>query len=456
MDNIIKLLGIEDEEIEITKVETIGKQKVITVETKPARHFCPSCGSRMYSRGIKRRKVRHSILQDGYELVINLNQRRWKCTAPDCGYDLAEQFKFVGKYKQTTNATEMLIVDAFRDFSATAAQIGEQFHVSDHHAIDVFERYVHMERLPLTEAISVDEVYLDMDRYCKYVLVIQDFRTGEPIDLVISRRNNITEPYFFKIPREERERVRYLVSDMYNPYIAYVDRYFPNAVPVVDSFHVTQWIIRELDNFLRQLLKTFRQRDMEREIALSEERGRPVTLPVSHEIYLLQHHRWVLLKNQSEINYSMPARKDYHYGFLMDTYKYEELFFEMHPDLQELRSLKEEYICFNSRNAGNPEKAAAELDALIQYYLSCRHEIFIRFANLLQQYRQPIINSFILFEKTGSKGPYNARLSNGPIESLNRKAKDMKRNARGFSNFEHLRNRFLFATRENAAVSFRK
>ena len=44
---------------------------------------------------------------------------------------------------------------------------------------------------------------------------------------------------------------------------------------------------------------------------------------------------------------------------------------------------------------------------------------------------------------------YNSQLSNSPIESLNRKEKDLKRLGRGFRNFEHMRNRFLFATRKN-------
>ena len=45
-----------------------------------------------------------------------------------------------------------------------------------------------------------------------------------------------------------------------------------------------------------------------------------------------------------------------------------------------------------------------------------------------------------------------ARLSNGPIESLNRITKDIKRIGRGYRNFEYIRNRFLFATRKNATV----
>ena len=47
---------------------------------------------------------------------------------------------------------------------------------------------------------------------------------------------------------------------------------------------------------------------------------------------------------------------------------------------------------------------------------------------------------------------YVGRLSNGPMEPLNRIPKDMKRHARGYGNFEHIRNRFLFSQRKNAAI----
>lgn len=79
-----------------------------------------------------------------------------------------------------------------------------------------------------------------MDNDCKYALVIHDFHTGDPIDLLRNWRTSVTEPYFVAISREERNQVKYLISDMYNPYIAYVKKYFPNAVSVVNSFHNIQ------------------------------------------------------------------------------------------------------------------------------------------------------------------------------------------------------------------------
>ena len=53
-----------------------------------------------------------------------------------------------------------------------------------------------------------------------------------------------------------------------------------------------------------------------------------------------------------------------------------------------------------------------------------------------------------MVQKYGHGKIYDSRLSNGPMESLNRKIKDLKRLGRGFRNFEHFRNRFLYATRK--------
>lgn len=453
MNRITDLLDLEDANVIISDIQIQGQTKTIILETPPATHFCPSCGFRMHSRGIKNRTITHPILQDNYSLILILKQRRWRCTNPECLYDMSDSFKFVNKQRRTTNAADMLIVDAYRNLLETSASIAKRFHVSDSHAHEVFDRYVKLDRLPLTDAISIDEVHLDMDGDCRYALVIQDFHTGDPIDLLRSRRTNVTEPYFVSIPTEERSQVKYLISDMYNPYIAYVEKYFPNAVPVVDSFHVIQWITRSIDSYIRQLIKKYRQRDREYQDKLSLEQQRPVTLPPSDEVYLLQKYRWLILVNQSNIRYRNDPRMDAHFHALMNTYDYEDALFRMDSNLRDFRDLKEKYVQFNSRNGGKPIQARAEITALVQEFKESRHEIFRDFASLLEKYEDPIINSFIMVERIGNGKIYDARLSNGPIESINRKVKDLKRLGRGFRNFEHFRNRFLYATRSSPVLN---
>lgn len=453
MNTIIELLNLEDSDIYISEIKIDGTRKFITLETHPSIHFCPKCDFRMHSRGIKQRRINHPILQDTYECILILKQRRWKCTNPLCNYSFNESFHFVDKRKRNTNATEMLIINEFKDLSMSASRIAEKFHVSDTYALQIFDKYVKLDRLPLSDIISIDEVHVDLDEYCKYALVIQDFYTGNPIDLLCSRRQNVTEPYFVSIPREERSQVKYLITDMYNPYIRYVDKYFPNAVPVVDSFHVLQWVITAIDKYIRQLIKKFKQRDRE----LYEQRWHPDIMPdhipPSREVYLLQKYRWLILSHQSNITYHSEPRMDLHFNCLMNTFDYEDALFHIDPKLQELRDLKELYVHFNTYNAGDPMSARLGLDDLIDKYLHSSNPIFIDFAKLLIRNHEYIINSFVMVERYGNGRIYNSRLSNGPIESLNRKAKDLKRLGRGYRNFEHFRTRFLYATRNNPIIN---
>lgn len=179
----------------------------------------------------------------------------------------------------------------------------------------------------------------------------------------------------------------------------------------------------------------------------------PAYIPPSREVYLLQKYRWLILSNRSNIRYYSEPRMDKHLHCLMNTYDYEDALFQIDSGLKELRDMKELYIRFNSHNEGRPMDARLELDELIDYYLHSSNPIFIDFANLLIRHHDYIINSFVMVEKYGPGGLYDSRLSNGPIESLNRKAKDLKRAGRGYRNFEHFRNRFLYSARNNPILN---
>ena len=185
---------------------------------------------------------------------------------------------------------------------------------------------------------------------------------------------------------------------------------------------------------------------------MSLEQQRPIHLPMSDEVYLLQNYRWLILANQENINYRSELHMDSHFRCYMNTFDYEEALFKIDSNLQELRDQKELYVQFNKRNEDDPLSAFLELDELISIYSTSEHEMFRQFAELLGKYKEPIINSFIMVEKASSKTG-KSRLSNGPIESLNRKIKDLKRLGRGFRNFEHFRNRFLYAARRNPELN---
>lgn len=426
---------------------------VIKLEYPPNAKFCSQCGFRMFSKGTYIRTVKHPVLQDGRQLFLKLHKHKWQCQNQQCKNFESDVFPFAETGRRVTSTTDFLIVNAFRDYNLSVAQIAKRFNVSDTYALTVFDRYVDLPRLKLSEAICFDEVNLNIEKY-KYALVIQDFLTGEPIDIVISRRNEITEPYFANIPKEERLKVKYVISDMYAPYQNYVDKYFPNAVPIVDGFHVVKLINQKLLAYMNQLRKKYKARDDK----IFEERQKNCNYKLfqreSKELYLLRTKKWLVLANQDSINYEAPPFRDWRFSnSLMYVSDYERALFELDPHLEELRNLKEKYIDFNSKYTDKLDEARLALDLLISEYRSSGYPMFEEFAESLNQYKSAIINSFISVYRTDRKGNrIKSRLSNGPMESLNRIPKDMKRNGRGYLRFSHIRNRFLFAMRNNAPI----
>lgn len=171
---------------------------------------------------------------------------------------------------------------------------------------------------------------------------------------------------------------------MYNPYLSYVKRYFPNAVSVVDSFHVMQWLIHSLDIFLRSLQKEYKARDESRKQIHYSKYGYEKRIHLSNEVYLLKKYRWLLLSNQDNLEYRLEPRYDKHFRYFINTFGYEEKFLALHPYIKDFRDLKEEYVRFNSRNAGNPLKAIEEIELLIHKFCSSEYKIFVEFGNLLR------------------------------------------------------------------------
>lgn len=448
-------LQLKDSSDLITKILPSDASTVVLQLEKPiAAKFCPFCNFRMHSKGVYERTVKHPLLQDGRLLILKLKQRKWKCTNPECGYFEKDEFSFVSKNKRVTDATDLLIVEAFKDFNLSARQIAARFHVTDTYALTTFDRYVDIPRSKLPFALCIDEVHLNILSRYKYALILQDFTTGEPIDMVVSRRHEITEPYFANIPKNERAFVKYIISDMYAPYQNYVDRYFPNALPVVDSFHVIKLITQHLNRYLAQLKRRFRERDIRDFEEKQRHYNYKLTLKESKELYLLRTKKWIILANQDSINYGAKAYRDRHFNnSYMYVADYEEEFFKMDSHLRKLRDLKEVYVRFNKRCAGNPEAARQGLDKIIEYYRASGYSMFEEIAASLSDYKGAIVNSFIMIEKLDRNGTIiTSRLSNGPMESLNRIPKDMKRHARGYSNFNHIRSRFLFAKRKDVSI----
>jgi len=455
-NQLFVLLNIPDDgTYSIDSIEEINGVKYAHISRSPSPTFCPDCGSIMHSKGIKIRTVNHPIYQDSTKLILKVHQRRWKCTS--CFLEVNESYPFLQKFKHYSSLTPLLILNAMKDLNRTAVSIAQQFNISDSEVHDLFSQYVDLNRLPLPEYMSIDEVYMDISDKELYAFVIMDFTTGQIVDIVHNRWSVTLENYFSHIPKEERLNVKGIISDAYGPYQDLCERYFPNAIQILDSFHVVKFINSKISIFINELLKKYRdkQRKLLEEKNLLTNREYE-TIKDSQEIILLRDYRWVLLKDIDNINYSYKRYYHKKLGMYLDTYQVEKMFFDIDERLKKIRDLKELYITFNSSRFESIDDIKKSLDSIIKTFMASEFEMFRDFADFLIKFKDSIIASFttVVCQRKTKKDQdeYYSRLSNGPMEGFNRKPKDYKRNSRGFSNFDYTRNRILWATRNNPPI----
>ncbi|MBR2067684.1 MAG: ISL3 family transposase [Solobacterium sp.] len=430
-NDIMNFLDIEDDSLEITGIYVEGDYKIIKVKQRVKKINCPICGNRMYSKGLEERTLEHPILNDGFKVRVLFTQRRLQCSAPYCSHRMNQPSNIVGKYKQHTLKAELIIMDKFRDLRLTARQIAQSCQMSDTNAYYLFMSYVTCNRAKLPRVLSVDEVYIDINERDKYAVILMNWETGQIIDILSSRWNQVTEKYFYSIPYEERKNVDYVISDMYDPYLQFTEKYFPNAVSVTDSFHVIQNMNKRLVQYANKLKRNYDEDSL--------------------EYYLLSNYNWFLTIDERYVHYSSKKKYSKKYHGKVTIAHIRSDFFSINPNLMKLKKLRDKYYLFNEfKNPDgtpkNRDDLKKELDSIIKEYTTSGFQIFEEVAATLQKYKEFIINSFVALDGI------NRRMSNGPMESLNRKPKDYKRIARGFSNFDYLRARLIWATTPNLPI----
>lgn len=460
MNDIIKALNLEDDTIRLVEIITNQNSltKTVVIEKPLVPHVCPICGFSMYSKGITHRKAKHQMLLDGYKLYVEMLSRRWVCQNQDCKHSEQDEYLFIEPRKRITNLIPFLIINELKDINKTCSMVAAHFNVSDTYVHDTFTKFVDMKRLPLPRILSIDEVHLDINEKTKLCCVLMDFETREIVDILPNRWKTTLDAYFYSISFQERGNVEYIVSDMYSEYLTFPDKYFRNAKIVIDSFHVVSYLNQLLNNYLVSVKKKYQKRDKERLKKKNELNNLAYSsIKQSKELILLNHYKFFLLADYEDIQWNdNPTKRNKYFHIYLSTHQLEKMFYEVDDKFEIYKNWKQTYIDFNKTKFDTVEEASSKLDEITNEYFNTNDPIFTQFALLLTKHHNLIINSFKWVQINKSdldeKNKIITRLSNGPMEGFNRKPKDTKRNARGYSNFDFIRNRLIFSNRKNPSI----
>jgi transposase len=248
------------------------------------------------------------------------------------------------------------------------------------------------------EAIGVDEI--QWQRGHRYLTLVYQIEDGmKRLLWVAEERTEESLRGFFKMLTDEvRGSIRFVCSDMWQPYLNVIAEQVRQAVHVLDRFHIMKKMNEAIDKVRRSETRQ-----------LEEDGYEPV----------LKHSRWCLLKRRENLTEKQTVK-------LAELLKY---------NLKSVRSylLREDFQRF--WEYASPGWAGKFLDQWCTRTLRSRIEPMKKIVYSLREHRDLILNWF------RARGTVSA----GTVEGLNNKCKLTMRKAYGFRMYETI-NIALFHT----------
>ena len=255
-NDILALFNLESEDIEDISYANEAELAIIRILLRPDYPPCPDCGNpNVLIKGYELKKINHGILTDR-KCILHYRARRYRC--PVCGRTFYEHNPFVFSSMKISALTVINVLKDLKSQTETFSSVAKRYHISPTSAASIFDQHVQLPRLPLPELMSIDENYAFFHKgeNSKYIFVMLNYRTGEAIDILPSRKLEFLKDYFLKIPKEERKNVKMIATDMYTEYRTLIHNIFPDCVHTVDHFHLIQELSRRTDAVRIRVMKS--------------------------------------------------------------------------------------------------------------------------------------------------------------------------------------------------------
>jgi transposase len=380
-----KLIDLED--VKVKNIYHSDSKITITLETAASEQICPVCSALTTKVHDYRKQVIKDLPLHLKPVILILRKRRYTCS---CGKHFYERYTWLPRYQHMTKRLSMYICHQLRQ-TVSYSYVASQTNVSSSTVARIFDR-IHYERPDIPRVLSIDEFKGNAETG-KYQCILVDGKKHRILDILPDRTQSHLCSYFREIPKFQRNRVEFFISDMWEQYRDLAKSFFPNATLIVDKYHFIRQVTWAIENVRKRLQKT---------------------MPISLRKYYKRSRRLILSR--------------YH-NLKGEKKKETDIMLHYSDDLRKAHLLKEWFyqICDETRYSLTRVEfwnwiKNAECSG-IKEFESC--------AKTFRNWSIEILNAF----KYG--------YTNGPTEGFNNKIKVLKRVSYGIKNFERFRSRIL-------------
>lgn len=385
-----KLKGFVYTEVKSGQWEKKECVEAIVRPRKGSRGICSSCGRRAPSYDTQGERRFEFVPLWGIAVFFMYSMRRVDC--PRCGIKIERVPWAEGKHNLTTTYQWFLARWAKR---LSWSEVAEAFGASWHYVATSVEMAVNwgIEHRALSgiTAIGIDE--MQWGRGHNYVTVVYQINEGLKRLLWIGQHRKVKTllRFFHWFGKERSAGLKFICSDMWQPYLKVVKKKASSALHILDRFHIVANLNKALDTVRRQEVKHL------------ESKGQA---PV------LKHSRWCFLKRPENLTERQFPRL-------------REL---LRINLRSVRAylLKEDFQFFWTY--ASPYWAGRFLDQWCWRTMRSRLEPMKKVARSIRAHRELILNWFRAKKE----------FSSGVVEGLNNKAKLATKQAYGFHTYRML------------------
>ena len=191
----------------------------------------------------------------GFKAILKLHKQRYLCKHCNKTFTLSTNIVNYGCFI-SNNTKHKIATDLVKKRSEK--DIAFDNNVSVNTVERIMDSYYETQKLYkhyLPTVLSFDEFKSVKTADGAMSFHMCDGITGQTIDIIEDRRLDRLIKYFYYYDYKARSRVKFIIIDMYSPYVSLIKKMFPNASIIIDKFHLTQLISRSLNKTRINVMK---------------------------------------------------------------------------------------------------------------------------------------------------------------------------------------------------------